>query len=105
MDYYQCPTEDLLIEAQRRGFPRLWSSRDQLIEVFIQDDEAKGSDATTISTTDYGAFIPRTVSLEHTAALDKTDLASQLINESASTKCVVREDGRADYSQRLFTGR
>lgn len=71
----------------------------------MQDDEERGSDATTVSTTDSGAFIPRTVSLEHTAALDKTDLASQLINESASTKCVVREDGRADYSQRLFTGR
>ena len=71
----------------------------------MQDDEARGSDATTVSTTDHSAFIPRTVSLEHTAELDKTNLASQLINESASTKCVVQEDGRADYTQRLFTGR
>jgi hypothetical protein len=88
MEYYECPGQDLFLEARRRGFPKLLSSQDQLHEDLMHDDEERGSDATTVSTTDRSAFIPRTVNLSHKTEFGDTTLASQLVNESACTICV-----------------
>lgn len=96
MDYYQCPAQDLYLEARRRRFPKLLGSQDQLHEGLMHDDKERGSDATTVSTADQSAFLPRTVNLSHKTECDDTNLASRLVNESACTKCVAYEGGRAD---------
>jgi hypothetical protein len=67
----------------------LSTSRDDLIERLMEDDDNRGSDATTILTTERSAFVPPGVKMEHTAEFGNTTLANQLVNESALAKCVV----------------
>jgi hypothetical protein len=89
MDYYQCPIQDLVSELQRRRFPMLSTSKDELIERLMEDDDNRGSDATTILTTEQNAFVPPSVKMAHTAEFGNTTVANQLVNESALAKCVV----------------
>jgi hypothetical protein len=104
MEYYKCPIEDLIREARRRGSTKSGTS-DQLSEALQRDEEARGSDATTVGTVVQSAFVPRELNLSHTAEFGKTVLASHLVDES-----VYRQGGstryfEADQNQRSFTGR
>jgi hypothetical protein len=81
MEYYRCPIEDLIQEARRRGYTRFGNS-DQLSEGLQRDEEARGSDATTVGTVAQSAFVPRGLNLSHTAEFGKTVLASHLVDES-----------------------
>lgn len=81
MSYYHCSTEQLRIEAQRRGFVVL-GTRDQLSEALKRDDEERGSDATTVTTEKLGMFLPRDVNLSRTAEFGQTTPANFLVGES-----------------------
>jgi len=56
MDYYFCATEDLRQEFSRRGFFAFPAGPDELSEQLRNDDETRGTDATTITTVDSAQF-------------------------------------------------
>lgn len=59
MDYYFCATEDLRQEFSRRGFFAFPAGPDELSEQLRNDDETRGTDATTITTVDSAQFTPK----------------------------------------------
>lgn len=81
MDYYQCSIEALRQELQRRDYAT-YGSHDQLSEGLRADDEARGSEATTVRTQHFTVFVPREVNLRRTAEFGQTVPANQLINQS-----------------------
>jgi hypothetical protein len=58
MDYYFCSPEDLRQEISRRGYFPV-GGQDELSEELKKDDENRGTDATTIKTTDCAQFTPK----------------------------------------------
>jgi hypothetical protein len=104
MEYYKCPIEDLIREARRRGYTRFGTS-DEISEVLQRDEEARGSDATTVGTLVQSSYGPRELNLAHTAEFGKSVLASQLVNESRHMRGSHWEDREADPDQRSFIGR
>lgn len=81
MDYYRCSIEALHRELERRHFAT-YGSHDLLSEQLRADDEAKGSEATTVTTANPTAFAPREVNLMRTVEFDQTGPATQLVNQS-----------------------
>jgi len=81
MSYYRCSTEQLQLEAQRRGFAAS-STRDQLGEALSRDDDDRDSDATTVTTEKLGMFVPRDLNLSRTAEFGQTTPAKALVGES-----------------------
>lgn len=58
MDYYFCSADELRQEISRRGrFPV--GGQDELSEELKQDDENRGTDATTLKTVDSAQFGPK----------------------------------------------
>jgi hypothetical protein len=58
MDYYFCSAEELRQEISRRGgFPV--GGQDELSEELKNDDEKRGTDATTLKTIDCSQFGPK----------------------------------------------
>jgi hypothetical protein len=49
MNYYRCSTNEIHIEIQRRGY-NVSGSRDQLSEILANDDNNRGTEATTVAT-------------------------------------------------------
>ncbi|KAF2831097.1 hypothetical protein CC86DRAFT_134804 [Ophiobolus disseminans] len=80
MNYYRCSTEDLQLEAQRRGYAS-FGTRDQLGEALNRDDNDRGTGATTIKTERLGLFVPRELNMLHTAEFGETTPAMLLANE------------------------
>jgi hypothetical protein len=58
MDYYFCSAEELRHEIRRRGYAAV-GGQDELSEELRQDDERRGTDATTVKTLDSQFFSPR----------------------------------------------
>ncbi|KAF1937842.1 hypothetical protein EJ02DRAFT_426277 [Clathrospora elynae] len=80
MDYYKCSIEDLHRETRRRG-RSLLGTIDQLSESLKRDDDARGSDATTVASLELGPFVPREIHLSRTAEFGETVPAGRLVNE------------------------
>ena len=81
MSYHQCSTEDLQLEARRRGYTA-FGTRDQLSEALKEDDDDRGTDATTVKTEALSLFVPRQLNLSRTAEFGHTTPAILLANES-----------------------
>jgi hypothetical protein len=81
MHYYRCSTEQLQLEAQRRGYATS-GTRDQLGEALKKDDNDRGTDASTVKTESLGNFAPRELNLSRTAEFGQTTPAMMLVNES-----------------------
>jgi hypothetical protein len=81
MHYYRCSTEQLQLEAQRRGYATS-GTRDQLGEALKKDDNDRGTDASTVKTETLGNFAPRELNLSRTAEFGQTTPAMMLVNES-----------------------
>ncbi|EDU50710.1 conserved hypothetical protein [Pyrenophora tritici-repentis Pt-1C-BFP] len=81
MSYYQCSAQSLSQETDRRGFDTDQCTKDELAEYLKQDDETRGSDATTVGTVKPGEFIPKDASLAYKSYLDQKATASALINQ------------------------
>jgi hypothetical protein len=81
MHYYRCSTEQLQLEAQRRGYATS-GTRDQLGEALKKDDNDRGTDASTVKTQSLGNFAPRELNLSRTAEFGETTPAMMLVNES-----------------------
>jgi hypothetical protein len=80
MSYYRCSTEQLHLEAQRRGYVAC-GTRDQLGEALKRDDDERGTDATTVTTEKLGMFVPRDLNLSRTAEFGQTTPANFLVGE------------------------
>lgn len=93
MDYYQCLIEELRRELQRRGYGP-YGSHDQLSESLQADDEVRGSEATTVTTGYFTAFVPRDINMVRTVEFGQAFPATQLVNQSAR-----------NYDRRLEHGR
>jgi hypothetical protein len=83
MNYYRCPQADLTREIQRRGFFAC-GDQDRLSEDLKKDDDARGSEATTV-TTSPKQFVPTELNLRRTAEFGATEHAHVLIGEREST--------------------
>ena len=59
MDYYFCSAEELRHEIRRRGYNVAVGGQDELSEELRQDDDRRGTDATTVKTLDSQFFSPR----------------------------------------------
>lgn len=81
MDYYQCPIEALRRELERRHLST-YGGHDLLSEQLRADDDAKGSEATTVMTESPSVYAPRKINLMRTAEFGKTVPATQLMNQS-----------------------
>ena len=95
MSYYKCPADNLRQEAdRRRGFSTDYVHKDKLIEHLKQDDNARGSDATTVK-----MAAPETDP-------DQKELSSELGNQSKhTTACAGRWCKKADKrSQKSYIG-
>ncbi|KAJ8111311.1 hypothetical protein OPT61_g6066 [Boeremia exigua] len=80
MDYYQCPTEALRHELQRRAYTSN-GSHDQLSERLQADDDERGSEATTVATEHVTAPLSREDNLNRTGQFGPTFPASELVNQ------------------------
>lgn len=86
MDYYRCPNAELIQEVTRRGYtPR--GNQDELSEGLQQDDDMRGSEATTINTL-AKQFVPPKVNLLWTAQFGTTIHASLLVGERRSSAII-----------------
>jgi hypothetical protein len=81
MNYCQCSIEELQFELRRRGYNFI-GTRDQLGEALKKDDDARGSEATTVTTKVWGPFVPRDLNSSRTAEFGKTAVTSVLVDES-----------------------
>ena len=81
MDYYSCRIEELHKEIRRRGYTP-FGTNDQLSESLTKDDDARGTDATTVSTETTGNLVPRGPNIARTAEFRDSVPASFLANES-----------------------
>lgn len=84
MDYYQCSIEALRRELERRHFTT-HGSHDLLSEQLRADDDAKGSEATTVATEHPSAYVPRAINLMRTVEFGETIAATQLMDQSMCT--------------------
>jgi hypothetical protein len=83
MSYYRCSQADLTSEIQRRGFQPC-GDQDRLSEDLKKDDDARGSEATTVSTI-RKQFVPPKLGLARTAEFGATEHAHVLVGEREST--------------------
>jgi hypothetical protein len=81
MDYYGCPMEALRKEIQRRAIGR-YGSRDEFSERLHADDDARGSEATTVATTARTAVELHGAKPVRRCKSDETTLAEQLVGQS-----------------------
>jgi hypothetical protein len=81
MDYYYCSIEELHQELQRRNYTPV-GNRDQLSESLRADDDARGSEATTVTTHHPTLSAPREAKSTQTVEFDHTASAMQLVNQS-----------------------
>lgn len=83
MNYYQCSTKEIHIEILRRGYT-VSGSRDELSEMLTNDDNSRGTEATTVATKRGGTSLPRDLNLRTTSELGQIIPAVRLVNESKS---------------------
>jgi hypothetical protein len=102
MDYYRCSIEALRRELERRHFAT-YGSHDLLSERLRADDDAKGSEATTVTTGDPSAYAPREINIMRTAEFGQTVPATQLVNQSARNYDL-RPRHPLTIDQRSYTG-
>jgi len=97
MSYHHCSVDNLQQEADRRhGFSAEYIPKDKLIEYLKQDDDEKGSDATTVETNK-----PST----HETDPGQKELSSRLVNQSKhTTACTAWWCKKADCLQKSYTG-
>ncbi|CAE7000811.1 hypothetical protein CFE70_001066 [Pyrenophora teres f. teres 0-1] len=81
MSYYRCSADNLRQETDRRGFNTDHSTKDELAEYLKQDDEARGSDATTMETRKPDEAALKDASLAYKSYLDQKATAHRLINQ------------------------
>lgn len=103
MDYYRCSIEALRLELERRQFAT-YGSHDLLSEQLRADDDAKGSEATTVTTESPSVYAPREINLMRTVEFGKTVPATQLMNQSLCNGDAQRRSQRLTASQRSYTG-
>ncbi|KAF1932207.1 uncharacterized protein M421DRAFT_1864 [Didymella exigua CBS 183.55] len=80
MDYYRCSDEALRRELDRRHFAT-YGNHDLLSEQLRADDDAKGSEATTVTTRYPSTCASREINLMRTAEFGQTVPATQLVNQ------------------------
>jgi hypothetical protein len=83
MNYYQCSSEDLRLETQRRGYTFAGNS-DQLSELLEKDDDSRGAEATTVATKAMDLHTTGELDLLYTRELGEVVVAERLVNESRS---------------------
>jgi hypothetical protein len=83
MNYYRCPEADLTKEIRRRGFFAC-GDQDRLSEDLKNDDDARGSESTTVTTIPK-QFVPKELHLTKTAEFGATQHANVLVGEREST--------------------
>lgn len=81
MDYYRCSIEPLRRELERRHFPT-YGGHDLLSEQLRADDDARGSEATTVTTESPSAYAPREINIMRTVEFGKTVPTTRLVNQS-----------------------
>lgn len=87
MDYYECSKEAMRQELQRRGLTPQGNC-DQLSEDLQADDDARGSEATTIITEAHMAVELHDTDLKQPTGSGKTVPAEDLVNQSAHKLCM-----------------
>ncbi|KAF1840392.1 uncharacterized protein K460DRAFT_389935 [Cucurbitaria berberidis CBS 394.84] len=80
MDYYSCQIKELHKEIRRRGYTHL-GTNDQLSESLNEDDNARGTNATTVVTEHQSQFVSKELDQSRTAEFGETVLAGLLANE------------------------
>lgn len=82
MDYYHCSNEALRQEGQRRALAS-YGGHDELSEILQEDDDTRGSEATTVVTEPFEADGENEANLLRTRAFGKTIPVDKLVDESA----------------------
>lgn len=82
MDYYHCSNEALRQEGQRRALAS-YGGHDELSEILREDDDTRGSEATTVVTEPFEADGENEANLFRTRAFGRTIPVDKLVDESA----------------------